>query len=49
MCRYELSEIAYLAGANVLVIGAVRVSKNGVRYIHSDEPRHIAVDFGSAL
>jgi len=49
MYRYELSDIAYLAGANVLVIGAVRVSKNGVRYIHADEPRHIAVDFGGAL
>ena len=35
--------ISHLAGSYILVIGTVRVSRNGQRFISVDDPRHITV------
>jgi len=49
MDRFGIRDIALLADVFVLVIGAVRVSMNGKRYVYLDDPRHIAVDPGRDL
>jgi hypothetical protein len=39
----EINNLAHLAGMHMLMFGAVRVSRNGQRYISLNDPRHITV------
>lgn len=45
MDRFEISDAGYFANSNVLVLGTVRISQHGKKYIVLENPHHFMVDF----
>lgn len=45
MDRFEVNDVGYFAGANVLLLGTVRISQFGKKYILLENPQHLMVDF----
>lgn len=45
MGRFEIKDAAYFSGADVLVLGAVRISQQGKKYVVLENPNHFMFDF----
>lgn len=43
--RFEIDDVGYFANANVLILGTVRISQFGKKYIVLENPKHFMVDF----
>lgn len=45
MDRFEIKDAVYFSDANMLVLGAVRISQQGKKYVVLENPNHFMVDF----